>query len=128
MDRFPEDFMFELSEAEFANWRSQYVTSKSLKMGLRYKPFAFTEHGVLMLSSVLRSSQAIEVNIQIMRVYSKLKDLLSNNQQILLKLVKLERSSGRHEEDIKKIFAVIKKLIENPKQEKTSRIGFKKDW
>ena len=63
MDRFPEDFMFEMTQEELTNWRSQFVTSNSLKIGLRYKPFCFTEHGVLMLSSVLRSERAVQVNI-----------------------------------------------------------------
>ena len=61
MERFPEDFMFEMTDEELSNWRSQFVTSNSLKMGLRYKPFCFTEHGVLMLSSVLRSETAVQV-------------------------------------------------------------------
>ena len=65
--RFPEDFMFELSGEEFKNWRSHLVTSKSDRMGLRYRPMAFTEQGVAMLSSVLNSERAIQVNIQIMR-------------------------------------------------------------
>jgi translation initiation factor 2 alpha subunit (eIF-2alpha) len=89
IERFPEDFMFEMAEEEFTNWRSQNVTSNSLKMGLRYKPFCFTEHGVLMLSSVLRSERAVQVNIQIMRVYSKMKELLLMNRDILMKLEKL---------------------------------------
>ena len=66
IDRFPADFMFEMTKMEFEDWRSQFVTSKSDKMGLRYKPMAFTEQGVAMLSSVLRSNRAIQVNIQIM--------------------------------------------------------------
>jgi len=66
IDRFPADFMFEMTKTEFVDWRSQFVTSKSDKMGLRYKPMAFTEQGVAMLSSVLRSNRAIQVNIQIM--------------------------------------------------------------
>jgi len=65
--RFPDDFMFELSKEEFENWRSQFVTSNSDKMGLRYRPMTFTEQGIAMLSSVLRSNRAIEVNIAIMR-------------------------------------------------------------
>jgi hypothetical protein len=71
--RFPDDFMFELSKAEFTHWRSQFVTSKSDKIGLRYSPMAFTEQGVAMLSSVLKSERAIEVNIQIMRAFVKLR-------------------------------------------------------
>ena len=129
IERFPEDFMFEMTEKELENWRSHFVTSNSLKMGLRYKPFCFTEHGVLMLSSVLRSEQAVQVNIQIMRVYNKLKELLFLHKDILLKLEKLERATDKHDGEIQTIFAYIKKLIEQPKpKEKTSRIGFKKDW
>jgi phage regulator Rha-like protein len=127
MDRFPEDFMFELSEEEFADWRSHFVTSKSDKMGLRYKPFAFTEHGVLMLSSVLSSERAVQVNIQIMRVYSKLKEILLDHKEILLKLEKLERKVGTQDSDIKLIFQVIKNLVNEPKVPK-NRIGFKKEW
>ena len=126
-DRFPEDFMFEMSEEEFANWRSHFVTSNSLKMGLRYKPFCFTEHGVLMLSSVLRSEQAVQVNIQIMRVYSKMKELLMMHKDILVKLEKLEKKTDKHDDQIRVIFDYIKKLIEQPK-ERTERIGFKKQW
>lgn len=127
IDRFPEDFMFEMTDEELSNWRSQNVTSNSIKMGLRYKPFCFTEHGVLMLSSVLRSERAVQVNIQIMRVYSKMKELLLMNKDILLKLEKLEQHSIKHDKEIKLIFDTIKKLISNP-TERTQRIGFKKDW
>ena len=128
MDKFPDDFMFEMNDTELTDWRSQNVTSNSLRMGLRYKPYCFTEHGVLMLSSVLRSKQANDVNISIMRVYSKMKELLVLNKDILLKLERLENTSGKNAEDIKIIFSYIKKLIEHPTKEKTSRIGFKKDW
>ena len=128
MDKFPDDFMFELTAEEAEDFsRSHFVT---LKRGhtIKYLPFAFTEHGVLMLSSVLRSKQANEVNIRIMRVYSKMKELIMLNKDILLKLEKLERSSDKHDKDIQIIFSYIKKLIEQPVKEKTTRIGFKKDW
>jgi hypothetical protein len=128
MDKFPIDFMFEMTDTELINWRSQNVTSNSIKMGLRYKPFCFTEHGVLMLSSVLRSKQANDVNISIMRVYSKMKELLIMNKDILLKLEKLENTTDKNNQDIKIIFSYIKKLMEQPIKEKTSRIGFKKEW
>jgi hypothetical protein len=126
-DRFPEDFMFELTDEEFADWRSQFVTSNSDKMGLRYKPFVFTEHGVLMLSSVLNSERAVQVNIQIMRVYSKMKEILLDHKEILLKLEKLEKKVGKQDSEIRLIFQVIKNLVNEPKPPK-SRIGFKKDW
>jgi hypothetical protein len=128
LDRFPEDFMFELTAKEAEDFsRSQFAT---LKRGynIKYLPYAFTEHGVLMLSSVLRSEQATAVNIRIMRVYSKMKELLTLNKDILLKLEKLERSSDKHDKEIQLIFSYIKKLIEQPVKEKTTRIGFKKDW
>ena len=127
-DRFPEDFMFELTAKEAEDFsRSQFAT---LKRGynIKYLPYVFTEHGVLMLSSILRSKQATDVNIRIMRVYSKMKELLMLNKDILLKLEKLERSSDKHDKDIQIIFSYIKKLIEQPVKEKTARIGFKKDW
>jgi hypothetical protein len=76
ISRFPDDFMFELSKVELENWRCQFGTSNSEKMGLRYKPFAFTEQGVAMLSSVLRSERAIQVNISIMRIFTKLRSFL----------------------------------------------------
>ena len=75
-ERFPVDFMFELNEKEFNDWRSQYVTSNSDKMGLRYAPFCFTEQGVTMLSCVLNSKTAIEVNIRIIRVFSKMREMI----------------------------------------------------
>ncbi len=127
IDRFPEDFMFEMNEEEFGNWRSQNVTSNSLKMGLRYKPFCFSEHGVLMLPSVLRSEQAVQVNIQIMRVYSKMKELLMMHKDILVKLEQLENKTDKHDDQIQLIFSYIKKLIEQAK-ERSERIGFKKEW
>ena len=134
-DRFPEDFMFELTKEEVETLihlqiqtlsRSQFVTLNR-GQNVKYLPFAFSEHGVLMLSSVLRSEQAVQVNIQIMRVYSKMKELLIMHKDILVKLEKLEKKSDKHDEQIQLIFSYIKKLIEQPKT-KTERIGFKKEW
>ena len=73
IERFPEDFMFQLTEEEFGNWKSQIVISNSIKMGVRHAPFAFTEQGVSMLSSVLNSRRAIKINIEIMRTFVKYK-------------------------------------------------------
>ena len=125
IERFPDDFMFELSEEEFGNLRSQIATSSW--GGARYMPYAFTEHGVLMLSSVLRSEQAVQVNIQIVRVYARMKELLIMHKDILLKLEQLEGKTDKHDKEIQLIFSYIKKLIEQPK-ERTERIGFKKEW
>ena len=78
-ERFPEDFMLQLTKEELDNWRSQFVTSNTEKMGLRRKPYAFTEQGVAMLSSVLNSRRAIQVNIQIMRTFTKLRQLMAEH-------------------------------------------------
>jgi cell division septum initiation protein DivIVA len=82
IERFPDDFMFELSKSEFSNWRSQFATSNSDKIGLRYSPMAFTEKGVAMLSSVLRSKPAIQVNIQIMRAFTKMRQMIFDNEEL----------------------------------------------
>ena len=89
ISRFPEDFMFELNKSEFENWSSQFVTSNSDKMGLRYLPMAFTEHGVLMLSSVLNSHKAIQTNIQIMRIFSKVRQMLLDTTEIRLDIAQM---------------------------------------
>jgi len=80
IERFPDDFMFELTQEELKNWRSQFATSNQDVMGLRVKPFAFSEHGILMLSSVLKSERAIQVNIQIMRIFTKLRRAFLDNE------------------------------------------------
>ena len=91
VERFPEDFMFQLSKQEFENWRSQTVTSNpAAKMGLRYPPYAFTEHGIAMLSSVLRSPRAVAVNIAIVRTFIKLRELLATQEEIGHRLNQLE--------------------------------------
>src|SRR5436190_15670356 len=89
-NRFPKDFMFQLTKEEWKSLRSQFATSKDAKGGRRYMPYAFTEHGVLMLSSILNSKRAIKVNIQIMRIYTRIRALLLTHKDILLKLEKLE--------------------------------------
>jgi hypothetical protein len=121
--RFPEDFMFEMTPEEFKNWRSQFVTSNSDKMGLRYPPFCFTEQGVAMLSSILNSETAIAVNIQIIRVFTKMKQLLLDNKELLLKIEKIERKLIGHDEDLEKVFKILKKLIQEPTP-KRETVGF----
>src|SRR4030042_3544869 len=89
--RFPRDFMFELTEEEFKNWRSHFVTSKSDKIGLRHRPMAFTEQGVAMLSSVLNSERAIDGNIEIMRAFVRLRQMIVSNASLARKLDDLEK-------------------------------------
>jgi hypothetical protein len=116
----------ELNDKEFQEWRSQIGTSnEGDKMGLRYAPYAFTEQGVAMLSSVLSSERAIKVNIQIMRIYTRMRELIMTNQEILLKLEQLERKVDGHDEKIQVIFAYLKKLL-NPPVEPRPRIGFRR--
>jgi hypothetical protein len=115
--------MFQLTKDEFENLKSQNATSSW--GGRRKLPFAFTEHGVLMLSSVLNSERAVGVNIQIMRIYTKMREMLMTNQEILLKLEQLERQTFQHSEDIQMIFTALKELL-NPPQEPRPRIGFRR--
>ena len=123
IDRFPDDFMFELTIQEFSDLRSQFGTSSW--GGTRYTPMAFTEQGVAMLSSVLNSSTAIKVNIQIIRIFTRMKEMLLTNKDILLKLEQLENKVSQHDENIQMIFEALKQLL-NPQQE-PKRIGFKPD-
>jgi hypothetical protein len=123
LDRFPADFMFQLSNEELENLKSQFATSSW--GGRRVAPYAFTEHGVLMLSSVLNSERAIKVNIQIMRIYTKMRELLLTHKDILLKLEQLENQVTQNSEDIQTIFAALKELL-NPPQELRPRIGFRR--
>jgi hypothetical protein len=122
--RFPPDFMFELTKEELENWRSQIVISNRDRMGLRYKPMAFTEHGVAMLSSVLNSDRAIDVNIQIMRAFLRLRDMLATQKQLAQKLGELERKFESHDESIRAIFEAIHQLM-TPPEKARKEIGFK---
>ncbi|NGM65437.1 ORF6N domain-containing protein [Sphingobacterium sp. SGR-19] len=138
IDRFPEDFMFELNDEEFKFLRSQFVTSKTDgRGGSRYTPMTFTEQGVAMLSSVLRSKQAIQVNIQIMRVFTKLRQFLTDNSRIQHELMemrlaieKLSKKQKGHDRNIELLFEYIDRLQEkqdtSPTASKTNTvIGFK---
>ena len=125
IDRFPKDFMFQLTEKEFENWKSQFVISNSEKMGLRKRPLAFTEQGVSMLSGVLNSETAIGVHIQIIRVFAKMRELLLTHKDILLQLEKIEKKLTSHDEDIQLIFQYLKQLL-NPPQPPRRKIGFRR--
>jgi phage regulator Rha-like protein len=128
LDRFPSDFMFQLTREEYAALRSQIVTLENGGRGKfsKYDPYAFTEQGVSMLSGVLNSPVAIQVHIQIIRVFTKMKELLLTNKDILLKLEKMEKNVEENKEDIANIFRAIKQLLETPKL-KRNTIGFKPD-
>ena len=122
--RFPDDFMFQLSQKEFESLISQSVISKQVNRGgTRKLPFAFTEQGVAMLSSVLNSETAIQVNIQIIRVFIKMKQLLLNNKELYLKIKRIENKLTVHDEDIQNIFVILRKLLQPPTT-KRKTIGF----
>ena len=123
LKRFPEDFMFQLSEEEYKNLMFQIGTSSW--GGTRKLPYAFTEQGVAMLSGVLHSDVAIEVNIRIIRIFTRLREMLFSNKDILMKLEQLESHTEQTSEDIRMIFTALKKLL-NPPQEPRQRIGFKR--
>lgn len=121
-ERFPEDFMFQLTAEEFAGLRSQLVTSN--RGGTRYRPYAFTEQGVAMLSSVLRSDRAIAVNIEIMRSFVKLRAMVETNKQLAKRLGELERKVDNR---FGEVFEAIRELMEQPISPNKKRIGFIQD-
>lgn len=129
-ERFPEDFMFHLTPEEAQSSRSQFVTlnNKDFKRGknLKYLPYAFTEQGVAMLSSVLHSKRAVQINIAIMRAFVKLRQILSNNKELAYKLEELEKNVSKHDENIRNIFEAIHQLMAPPEKVKR-RIGFHTD-
>lgn len=109
--RFPEDFMFVLTPQELAEWRSQFVTSKADRMGLRHAPMAFTEHGIAMLSSVLNSERAIRMNIAIMRAFVRLRRMLASHADLARKLEELEK---RYDAQLRVVFDAIRQLMAPP--------------
>jgi hypothetical protein len=125
IERFPDGFMFQLNSKEFKNWRSQIVISNpGDRMGLRYRPYAFTQEGVAMLSGILKSSRAIQVNIQIMRVFVKFRKTLLVHYKLANKLNELERRVGTHDVKIQAIFEAIKRLTMPGDMKKKEKIGF----
>jgi phage regulator Rha-like protein len=121
--RFPEDFMFQLTEEEWENLKSQ--SSSSTWGGRRKLPYVFTEHGVLMLSSVLNSEKAVAINIQIMRIFTKMREMLLTHKDLLLKMEEMEKKVIGQDEKIGQIFNYLKQFI---KDQETPRVavGFKR--
>ena len=123
IDRFPSDFMIQLNRKEFENLRFQFGTS-SRWGGRRYLPYAFTEQGVAMLSSVLNSERAVKVNIEIMRAFVRLRQMLASNAELARKLDALEK---KYDHQFKVVFDAIKQLMIPPDTKKKSKIGFRGD-
>ncbi|MCX5666710.1 MAG: ORF6N domain-containing protein [Candidatus Omnitrophica bacterium] len=134
VERFPEDFMFQLTSAETQSLRSQSVISNVTSQlaapgrgGTRYLPYAFTEQGVAMLSGVLNSKRAINVNIAIMRAFVKLRQILSTHKELAHKLNELERKTEKHDVEIQSIFEAIRQLMAPPPEKPRRIIGFKQE-
>ena len=121
-DRFPADFIFTLTQKELSDLRSQIVTSSW--GGRRYSTTAFTEHGILMLSSILRSAKAVQVNIQIMRSFIALREALATNAQLNEKLNLLE---AKYDQQFKVVFATIRRMLEQDIEESGEKLGFRLD-
>jgi hypothetical protein len=122
-ERFPSDFMFQISDGEFENLRFHFGTSSSWG-GRRYPPYAFTEHGVAMLSSVLRSARAVQVNIAIMRAFVRLRQTLALHKELAVTVAELERKIESHDEGIRTLFNAIRQLMAPPEKQRRS-IGFR---
>jgi phage regulator Rha-like protein len=122
-DRFPGDFMFQLNSTEANNLRSQFATSKEGRGGRRYLPFAFTEHGALMLASVLNTSRAIEVSVFVVRAFVRLREILAAHRSLANKLAELEGKIETHDEAIRSILSALRKLMAPPAAGQ-KKIGF----
>lgn len=125
LKRFPKDFMFEMTKNEFEIWRTQIASSKSDKKGLRYHPFCFTEQGVTMLSCILNSDRAIFVNIKIIRVFTKIRESLTNNLNLKLEIEEIKKKLKNHSKNIELVFNYLDELIEKKEKPRT-KIGYKK--
>jgi hypothetical protein len=112
ISRFPVDFMFEMSKQELENWRSQFVTSNSDLMGLRYSPYCFTEQGVAMLSSILNSERAIKVNIEIIRAFTRIRQALIDNTELRLAIEEIRKKTDNNTKNIELVFQYLDELMD----------------
>ncbi len=121
--RFPPDFAFQLTAEELTNLRSQIATS-SFHGGRRYRPWVFTEHGAIMLASVLNSQIAVRASVRVVRAFVRLREMVAANAQLAVKLEELERRLDSHDEAIANLFAALRQLLEPPEAPKRREIGF----
>lgn len=126
LDRFPEDFMFRLTAEEVDSLRSQNATSNIGRGGRRSLPYVFTEHGAVMLASVLNSPQAVEASIFVVRALIRMREMLGAHKELAAKIADLDRRVGQHDESIRSLVHAIRQLMA-PVEGKTKRIGFKRD-
>jgi len=125
LDRFPPDFMFQLTSEEAKSLRSQFATSKAGRGGRRYPPYAFTEHGAIMLASVLNSPRAIEASVFVVRAFVRLREFLASHAELARKLTELERKLAGHDSDIQSIVTAIRQLM-TPAKGRARQIGFRR--
>jgi ORF6N domain len=123
ISRFPEDFAFQLTAEELTKLRSQIATS-SFHGGRRYRPWVFTEHGAIMLASVLNSDIAAQASVRVVRAFVRLREMVAANAQLAAKLEELEKRLDSHDEAIVDLFAALKQLLEPPEPPKRREIGF----
>jgi len=128
LSRFPEDFMFQLTENESISLRSQIATLKKGRgFHQKYLPFAFTEHGILMLSSILKSDKAIQTNIQIMRIFTKVRQMLLDTTEIKVDILQIQKKLENHDKNIELVFSYLDELTEKKENESERvKIGYKK--
>ncbi len=124
IDIFPNHFMFELTQDEFESLRSQFVTSKIGRGGTRYLPLAFTEHGILQLANVIRSKRAKYLSIRIIEIFVKMREMLLNNKDLIIKMNALEKRLGGQDQKINQVFLYLRQLVKD-QNEPRKRIGFK---
>ena len=124
IQRFPSEFMFQLSDREYKSLRSQIVTSKNPRGGRRYLPFAFTEHGVAMLATVLRSERAVQMSIQIIKAFVRLRQFLSSHKDLAERLKLLEERMNKHDYENQTIIETIRQMLASPIKPKRE-IGFR---
>ncbi|WP_240673091.1 ORF6N domain-containing protein [Aequorivita ciconiae] len=122
INRFPEEFMFELTKEELEEWRTQYASSNRDVMGIRIAPFVFTEHGILMLSSVLSSEKAVQMNIQIIKTFVQLRKIANNYEEIMAKIRQMESQTN---EQFSEIYKVLQNLLSKPEEKPRKEIGYK---
>ena len=123
LNRFPDDFSFQLTAKDLTNLRSQIVTS-SFHGGRRYRPWVFTEHGAIMLASVLNSDVAVQASVRVVRAFVRLREMVAANAELAGKLTELERRLDSHDEAIVDLFAALKRLLEAPEAKPKREIGF----
>jgi len=128
LERFPADFMFQLSPDEVVNLRSQIATSSSHHGGRRYAPYAFTEHGAIMAATILNSPRAVEMSVYVVRAFVQLRDMLASNKELARRLDELERTLATHDQAITGILKTIRELMSPPPDPKRRGIGSTADF